>query len=77
MFLLYVNSIAGLRYDCLILGIIGCNVGYIQNKEGHSNNIYYPNSLYTWEPQDQPNQLIFNLGSELPRPYGRGFLIHR
>ena len=37
-------------------------IGYIQNKEGRSNNIYYPNGSYSWEPQDQSNQLIFNLG---------------
>ncbi len=37
-------------------------IDYIQNKEGRSNNIYYPNGSYTWEPQDQSNQLIFNLG---------------
>jgi hypothetical protein len=37
-------------------------VDYIQNKEGRSNNIYYPKGLHSLEPQDQSNQFIFNLG---------------
>jgi len=45
--------------DFILSPYVGAD--YIQNKEGRSNNIYYQDS-YSWEPQDQSNQLIFNLG---------------
>jgi hypothetical protein len=47
----------------IISPYIGIN--YIQNKEGRSNNIYYPNNTYTWEPQDQSNQFFASVGLKI------------